>query len=165
MTRGQAQKRDVSQVVLEPLPCLNCHHRESLSHPGKAVTPTPGWLDQKGLHWAETPGLLEKWERRGWWVGSASPFPLVQIQLALPVPSPGLRDWEQRGSSLHWSDWTDGWMSPQISRHHHPPHPPDSLTLSVSLLCFAVWQRARSQGDKDKGSPAHMLFPGPATHS
>lgn len=29
MTRDQAQKRDVSQVALEPLPRLNRHHRES----------------------------------------------------------------------------------------------------------------------------------------
>ena len=73
-------------------------------------------------------------------MGSASPFPLVQIQLALPVPIPGLRDCKQRGSSLHWSDWNDGWMSPQIPRHHHPV-PPSTASPSLCLYCALLHGR------------------------
>lgn len=100
-------------------------------------------------------------------MGSASPFPLVQIQLALPVRIiRGLRDREQGGAQggacTDLIGLMDGRMSPNIP----PPSPhTHSLTLSVPLSCSDVWQRAMDQREKDKGSPAHVSTPGTATHN
>lgn len=79
-------------------------------------------------------------------MGSISPLPLVQIQLAMVSPEPwpeGQRAGRGPGRSLHWSDRNDGWMS-----HMHPHHI-HSLSLSVPLSCSAAWRSP--QGSEGEG--------------